>query len=403
VTEPLFRAVDGGYLVTFIDCELEFLVERLRWDRDELFGQLAVSCGMAGARTIDGSLSIGTLNFSSPRARQERAKLLSERARAKVDFIALLEEVCQRVIKAERRGAPAIILRDLPRPHPDDEFDINDFRFPKHHSTICFGDGGTSKSYLALYTGGVLAQRGVRVALFDWELDAGAHRLRLERLFGNDMPDLRYVRCERPLIYEVDRLRKIVRDERLDFGLFDSIGYACPGPPEAAEHAMAYFRAVRQLAIGSYHIAHVRQGENNDQRPFGSCFWHNSARSTWYVKLAATSPDARCLTIGLFNRKSNLSALRSAVGFTVTFDADRTWFAPVKVAEVNALAEHLPLWQRMKMALSRGPLTLAQLAEGLSANVETLDRTVRRKNGLFTRVKSTEGVQRIALVESRVA
>src|SRR3954462_8506804 len=40
-------------------------------------------------------------------------------------------------------------------------------------------------------------RRNVRVALFDWELDAGAHRLRLERIVGPDMPDVRYVRCDR--------------------------------------------------------------------------------------------------------------------------------------------------------------------------------------------------------------
>jgi hypothetical protein len=405
VADALFRLIDGDYRVTFVDYETEFLVERLRWDHDELFGQLSVACALAGARTFEGSLSAGTFNFSSTRARRERAKELAERARAggKIDFIAMLEEVCQRVLKAERRGAPAIILRDLPRPSADDEYDVDGFRFPKHHGTIGFADGGTLKSYHGLFTGGVLAQRGVRVALFDWELDEGAHRLRLERLFGADMPDVRYVRCDRPLVYEVDRLRKIVRDERLEFGLFDSIGYACPGPPEAAEHAMAYFRAVRQLGIGSYHIAHVRQGENNDQRPFGSSFWHNGARSTWYIKLAATSPDGQRITIGLFNRKANLSALRPAVGFEVTFDADRTVFARVNVADVQELVDSLPLWQRMKQAVSHEPKTLARLADELGATVDTLDRTVRRKSGLFTRVPSTDGVSRIALVESRVA
>src|SRR5262249_21829662 len=156
------------------------------------------------------SLSAATLNLSSARARRERAKELSERARANLDFIAMLEEVCQRVMHAERRGSPAIMLRDVPRPEPDDEHNVDGFRFPKRHGTIGFGDGGTLKSYHALYTGGVLAQRGLRVALFDWELDEGAHRLRLERLFGGDMPDLRYVRCDRPLVHEVDRLRKIV-------------------------------------------------------------------------------------------------------------------------------------------------------------------------------------------------
>ena len=37
-----FPKIDGGgYLVTFIEYQMEFAAERLRWDRDELFGQLA--------------------------------------------------------------------------------------------------------------------------------------------------------------------------------------------------------------------------------------------------------------------------------------------------------------------------------------------------------------------------
>jgi hypothetical protein len=408
VADGRFRPIDGGgYCVTFIDCEMEFAAERLRWDRDELFGQLAVSCGLVGARTVDGSVSVGTFNFSSTRTRRERAKEIAERVRAsKLDFVGMLEEVCQRVLTAERRGEPAIVLRDVPRPDPDDEYDVDTFRFPKHHGTIVFGDGGTAKSYLALRTGGVLAQRGLRVGLFDWELDAAAHRVRLERLFGRHMPDVRYIRCERPLVYEVDRCKRIVRDERFDYAFFDSVGYACPGPPEAAEHATSYFRAVRALGIGSLHIAHVRQGDDNDQRPFGSAFWHNGARSTWFTKLAAASTDGQHLTIGLFNRKSNLSAPRPAVGFEVAFSGDTTAFTRVEIADITELAESLPLWQRLRAALTRArqPLTLAQLAEDLDANVDTLDKTVRRRSQLFTRVINTpDGIHRIALVERRTA
>jgi hypothetical protein len=406
VADARFEKLPDGYRATFVEHGTEFAADRLRWDHDELYGQLSVACGLVGARTFDGSVSVGTFNFSSTRVRRERAKEIAERVRAnKIDWLGCLEEVCQRVLKAERAGEPALVLRDVARPDADDEYDIAGFRFPKHHGTITFGDGGTAKSYHGLFTLGELARTaGLRVALFDWELDGAAHRLRLERLFGREMPDVRYVRCERPLVYEIDRLRKIVRDERLDFAAFDSVGYACPGPPEAAEQAMAYFRAVRQLGIGSLHIAHVRQGDGNDQRPFGSSFWHNGARSTWFIKLAATSPDGQQITVGLFNRKANLSALRPAVGFAVRFDQDRTAFSRVNVATVSELAESLPLWQRMRHALSSGPRTLAQLAADLDANVDTLDRTVRRKSGLFTRVdRADDGVTRIALVEQRAA
>src|SRR5262245_1819729 len=73
---------DGHYQLTFADRGIEFDVDRLRRERHELFCELSVACGIVGARAIDGVLSVGTFNLSSPSAAQQRAKLLAERARA---------------------------------------------------------------------------------------------------------------------------------------------------------------------------------------------------------------------------------------------------------------------------------------------------------------------------------
>src|SRR4051794_23324967 len=111
VGDALFRTIDDGYLITFVDHQLEFAAYRLHWKGDELHGHLAVSCGLIGARTVDGSVSVGTFNYSSTRARRERAKEIAERVRVnKLDFVGMLEEVAQRVIKADQRGRPAVIL-----------------------------------------------------------------------------------------------------------------------------------------------------------------------------------------------------------------------------------------------------------------------------------------------------
>ena len=46
---------------------------------------------------------------------------------------------------------------------------------------------------------------------------------------------------------------------------------------------------------------------------------------------------------------------------------------------------------------------LADLADDLGANVDTLDKTVRRKTSLFTKVSGEDGITRIALVERRAS
>ena len=360
----IFRAMEHAYSLASAETGIEFYVDRLRRERHELIGELSVSAGMlSSSRAIDGVLSAGSFNLSNPRARAERANLLGERARTngKIDWHGMLEEVCQRILTAERTGQPSIVLRDVPRPAADLHHVLDGFQVPQQHGTILFGDGGTAKSYFALYLLGSLASVGWRVALFDWELDAAQHRLRLERLFG-EMPDVRYVRCDRPLVYEADRLQKIAKTDKLDYLVYDSAGYACSGKPEDAEQALAYFRAVRQIGVGSLHIAHISKGDNAEHKPFGSSFWHNSARSTWFVKPAADGPVlSGVTTIGLFNRKANLGPLQPALGFDVTFTDTTTQFTRVNVADVDDLASALPLWQRMKAALRTGPLTLASL------------------------------------------
>src|SRR5262245_32488918 len=296
-------------------CGVIFEADRLRRDHNELIGELTVRCDLPGAQSVNGCLNIADFNFSSLRARQDRARLLRERAQTNgtVDWFGLLEDFCQRVHQAEREGNPAIDLRTVARPERDD-INIEGFVFPRRHVSIVFGDGGAAKSYTGLYIAGNLALRGLKIGLFDWELCGEDHRERLERLFGSDMPQIFYCRCERPLTAETDRLRRIVREHQIDYAMYDSVAFACDGPPEAAEVAGRYFRAVREIGCGSLHIAHVNKSEENDRKPFGSSFWHNGARSTWFVQGVASGEDST-LRLGFYNRKANLGPLQPALSF----------------------------------------------------------------------------------------
>ena len=380
-----FRAVgEGRYVFAIPDLRLELDVDRLRRERHELKGELAVRCGLAGAKTVNGnSLSVADFNLSSARARTDRGRHLGRLAdAAEIDWDRLLEEFCQRVLMAEREGQPARLLREVPR-SVDDHLDVVGVRLHRRHPVILFGDGGAAKSYLALNLLGHLDQRGLRSLYCDWEFSGEDHRDRLERLFGSDMPAVQYVRCERPLVFEADRLRRIVAEDEIDFCVFDSIAFACDGPPESAEVASAYFRAVRQIGVGSLHIAHVNKSETGDQKPFGSTFWHNGARGTWNLKATDQSPGE--LTVGAFNRKSNVGPLRPAVGFRIRFDNDRTRFERVDLRDVQALAPQLPLWQRIAHELREGPETIARLADLLDAKPDSVEKATKRKTNVFTK------------------
>ncbi len=381
------------YQLTLPQGGISIEADRLRREHNELNCELCVRCALPGARTYDGVLSVADFNLSSARARSERAKLLSSLSNTKpeeIDWIGILEEFSQRVLAAEREGQPAIDLRDLQKPGPDDSISIDGLSLPKRHPAFIFGDGGAAKSYVALYLAGRMAQRGINVALFDWELAGEDHRDRLERLFGDSMPRIYYARCERALVYEIDRLKRIVRENSIDYALFDSVAFATDGPPEAAESASRYFRAVRQIGLGSLHIAHITKGEGGEEKPFGSVFWHNGARSTWFAKLADSSRDGRQLTLGLFNKKANLGRLQPPTGFEIAFTEIRTYFKQTNPADNPELAPKMPIKDRMMHLLKAGEMSCEEIAKSIEAKTDTVRRTAQKHKGLFTVLKGGE-------------
>jgi hypothetical protein len=380
--------IGNRYRLVIPESRISIEVDRLRRESNELIGELCVRCDLPGVPTYGGSVSIADFNLSSARARSERARLLETRAHTKgLDWAGHLEEFCQRSLAAERMGLPAVDLRDMDRPGPDDSIFIEGVKLPRRHPSILFGDGGAAKSYIGLYLAGRLVQQGFNVALFDWELAGEDHRDRLERIFGSMMPKVYYARCERALVHEGDRLLRIVRDNKIDFAIFDSIAFACDGPPESAEIAGRYFRAVRQVGIGSLHIAHITKSEGGDQKPFGSVFWHNGARATYFVTLSNSSQDGKTLSVGLFNRKTNLGALNAPAGFTIEFTNDRTYFTKANPADTPDLAEKMTVRQRMDHLLRGGALAIEDIAKEIEAEPATISRTVRRYKRQFTLIE----------------
>jgi hypothetical protein len=214
----IFRVVeDGGYLATDAEHGIEFHCQDVRKERSgELVGHLTVACGMLGTRAIDGPLVSGSINFSTLRSRDEWARRLARQARTgnKLDWGALLEPLCHYVFTAERDGDqhPVILRHVPPRNGPAPMFGALGMQFPKEHPASIFGPGDGFKSYLAMKITNEQARLGVRVAWFDWELDKHEHRER-QAAIDPEMPDVFYVKCDRPLIHDVDRLRRIIRNE----------------------------------------------------------------------------------------------------------------------------------------------------------------------------------------------
>lgn len=393
-----------GYELRLEQLGVSLTLTRLHTRREEVFGLLTVRAKIRGAATIaDDILSSADFNVSSLIARQQRAKHLTERARVpEIDWFLLIEELCLRTLNAEEDSGAEVILTDVPvSKDRGAAFNIAGLPFVKGLPTIWFGDGGTGKSYLALYAAIALAQeRDEHVLYCDWEGAVDDHRRRADRILGPAarVQTLWYQRCERPLVKMADRLKEIINRRSITVLICDSAGYATEGPPETAEAALGYFRALASLGpITSLHLAHINKSETGDQRPFGSQFWHNSARSTWYLKRTDPNPESSDVTVAMIHRKSNTGPFEAARGVRISFVANETRITAADPSEHDELASKLPLWQRMIHELRHAPMTAAGLSDLLGANVESVSREARRKREQFRVVHGADGIQRIGL------
>jgi hypothetical protein len=389
--QPAFTAIaEDHYRYTLPQPGIALDLDRVRRDRGELRGELSVRC----ERQKPGRPGIGITGdfvLGSIRSRAEWIRLLEERTKfAQLDFgldhdwFSVLEGFCARVRQADREsGEQPVDLRTVSPAADDELLDLEGLRLPLRHPSMLFADGGSAKSYYGLRLLGNLALRGERVALFDWELDQNVHRKRLELLFGPQMPLIWYVRCVRPLVDEADRLRRFVKEKNITFSMFDSVAKACDGAPEAAEVAGRYQRAVRMIGGGSLHIAHVtKSGE--DQKPFGSVFWHNDARATWFARALPDLLDETVLHMAIYNRKVNLGSLAPDIGFAITF-GDRTTFAREEVDD-GKIRKLTVRQQMIALLCKEGDMFAEAIAGKIGAKLETVKRTARRHKdgqGLF--------------------
>ena len=382
------RLDEGRYRMQIPGIASELEIDLLRRESGNLIGELVARCHLPGNRGVDGLLSLADFNVSSARGRSERAKLIAARANTRaeqVDWAGIVEDFCQRVLLAEREGEPAVDLADVPARQTDTCITVDGFPVLKHHPVILFGDGGACKSYLALYLAWKLTERGETVIYADWELDAADHRERLESIAG-PFRGIKYVRCRLPLREETERLRRTAREEGATYLICDSIALGCDGPPESAEVAMRYFQCLRRIGLGCLLIAHVSKAEDGEKKPFGSAFWHNSARATRFAKRAEQVGSENIVQVALFNRKANLGALRPPLGFELRFEAGRTTIRRTDAAEIGEFADKMTVGQRMAHLLKGGAMSVAEIAERLQVEESTIRTTMSRKKGIFLRL-----------------
>lgn len=379
-------------------------VEYVRDHHGEVSGEVSVT----STAPTGGLIHVARVNLLSTRSLSEFAGHIVKRANgtSSADWQQLIGIMAVETVARFRRGEPAVLLRDIVP--AEDAGSILPPLAVSRMPTILFGDGGSAKSMVALAAAATITS-GIpylglepttvtTVGYLDWEMDGTEHRDRLARLCGDELPGIVYIPCARPLADDVDRIRREVIRHGIGYLVVDSVGLACDGPPEAAEVAIRFFGALRELGLGSFLVAHVNRSGDTD-RPFGSAFWHNGGRLTWYAKLEAEIGGST--TVGLFCKKANTGPKAAPIGYRIDWSTERIAISRTDVRDIPDLSQHVSVKYRVQAEVAAGAKTIAEIAVVLNVPVDTvkkaIDRDQKAPRPTFVRVIGTDSVYRVGL------
>lgn len=334
-----------------------------------------------------GLLHHARLNLMSTQARSTLAKQLTTRVKIeKVDWPALLEQLCFIAVDRYRSGEDPIDLRDV-NPYAQPAWLLHPY-LEYGGPTILFAEGMAGKSVLALWMGVqvVLGQgkESHEVLYLDWETNREVHAERLTAIcagMGIDKlarPPIRYRRMNSSLPQSADAVRKWIAKDKVGLVIIDSLGMAGDGPPEEAATALGLARAINSFEIPTLCIHHKRKGmpggkgESERDRLFGSVYYVNFARLVW--EMEGVKDEASSSTdVALVNVKRNNGPLlkRHALHIEFVNKDDRMECATVRkveMADVPAFASRVPLRDRIMSELKQGALSTSDIADELDVS-----------------------------------
>jgi hypothetical protein len=335
--------------------------------------------------------SWGLVEIAKPRSRQEKAKALAEVALG-LPWSVMLDQAALLVRNRLRAGEPA---RELQRAA------MTRVRYLAHPLIIdgqvvtLFGKGGTGKSQLAhrlakgiqagvAIPGMTAPEFGVPAIVLDWEgsdADADALATLAATALEVETGGVHYRRLSGALVHHVAELRRLFQATGARFGVVDSMMMACGETLRDGweSSCIRFFEALRAIGDGISWLvlAHMNRADirdPSDAMPFGSIFTVNESRAVWY---ALGVQDGSALTLTLTNTKINRGAIHRPLGLRLTFndDALSVSTADPRVLATNARAD---LGQRLRVMLTTGALTVAEMIEATSSNDWAIRKALKR-------------------------
>lgn len=318
---------------------------------------------------------------------------------------------CRDAFLQTERAKPLSAIGSIEAPR----FLIQDM-LPEGSPTIIFGDGSVGKTFLcysmalAVAFGGDWMNQPVTdfggVLILDYETGEEMAKFRIRRLVEgmgldpviiDDLPIYVWDSGGVSLPDQVDAVKRFVDKYGIKLVIIDAGADACGGEPEKAYSALQYFNALKKINTTSITIAHVTNGDADftSKRPFGSRFWHNRARRTWYIK-RDTEEGSDTIDVAFMCRKVNDGSVPYPFSLQLAFDGDD---GPVRLRrqamrDLPVFASELPASEQVRdYLLKNGKAPVVEIAEAIGMGVREVETALKRgeNDGRFVKVVVGKG------------
>lgn len=349
-----------------------------------------------GVRPVQPTATL-KLNSSHITGWRSIPKVLGDRIKG-VDFEGAMTTAVHDIMEQFKGGEPAMLLgrAELSGERP---FILDPF-VSSSGVTVLYGEGGLSKSLLALTmavsisTGvpifGMEPTRQGPVVFFDYEDDSLIHDLRLQAVcnsFGIDPSETAVYHF--PLVAKVSSSKRVIEQKTMSvgavLGVLDSVGMGRGGSAVAAEDTIRMFRSLRSVGVPFLAIDHVSKDAKKDKGEvdaYGSIYTMNSARLAWHLSRQMTNtPDV--IRMRMVNTKANHVAKQKPRVIEVRYVNDDKGVPQHIHIETSddfgIVRESVPLRDRVARLLADGEWrTYAEIADHLNVKEDAVRQAVTR-------------------------
>lgn len=267
--------------------------------------------------------------------------------------------------------------------------------------TVMYGEGGISKSMLALAFA-ISVSTGIPifgkepyltgpVVYFDYEDDPSVHAVRSQALCASlgltpDTLSVHHYPLTAKIATSLREIRHQIRTHGAVLAVVDSIGMGRGGSAVAAEDTIRLFRHLRHFGVPVLAIDHIskEQKGKDDPDPYGSIYTKNSARLGWALKkVVAPKNDPNITMVYAQNTKHNHVAKQRSRFIEVAYrnnDYGIPEHIDITVSDdFGLLRESVPVRDRLILRLSDGEWrTYEWLAETLGVAESSVRSAVAR-------------------------